>query len=89
MIEKFLKKYDGISDWRKLAHWYRGLKNAMRVLGQAGKAGGKDKESRLIKAATDYLDMARLPLAKPAKEKGNLPLNDVQDLDFHIQLDYY
>jgi len=89
IIEKFLKKYDGISGWRKLACWYRSLKNAMRTLGQVGKAGGKDKESRLIKAATDYLDMARLFLAKLEKEKQNLPLCDAKDLMLQIELEYY
>ena len=89
IIEKFLKKYDEISGWRKLACWYRGLKNAMRALGQVGKAGGKDKESRLITAATDYLNKARLFLAKLEKEKQNLPLNDMQDMALQIELDYY
>jgi len=89
IIEKSLKKYDGISGWRKLACWYRSLKNAMRTLGQVGKAGGKDKESRLIKAATDYLDMARLFLAKLEKQKQNLPLCDAKDLMLQIELEYY
>lgn len=89
IIEKFLKKYDGISGWRKLACWYRSLKNAMRTLGQVGKAGGKDKESRLIKAATDYLDLACLFLAKLEKEKQNLPLCDAKDLMLQIELEYY
>jgi len=89
VIEKFLKKYDGIGGWRKLAYWYRGLKNAMRALAQVGKAGGKDKESRLIKAATDYLEMARLFLSKLEKEKLNLPLCDAKDLALQLELEYY
>ena len=89
VIEKFLNKYNEITGWRKLACWYRGLKNAMRVLGQVGKTGGKDKDIRLLKAANDYLDKAHLFLAKLEKEKQNLPLNDMQDLDLQIQLEYY
>ncbi len=89
IIDKFLQKYQGISGWRKLAHWYRGLKNDMRALGQVGKAGGKDKQDRLIKAATDYLDKARLFLAKLEKEKANLPLCDAKDLALQIELEYY
>ncbi|MDO9153358.1 MAG: hypothetical protein Q7U47_06580 [Paludibacter sp.] len=89
LLKKFLKKYDGITGWRKLACWYKGLKNAMRTLGQVGKAGVKDKDSRLIKAAADYLDKARLFLAKLEKEKLNLPLCDAQDLALQIELEYY
>lgn len=74
IIDKFLRKYQGISGWRKLACWYRGLKNSMRALGRVGKSGGKDKQARLIKAAGDYLEKARLFLAKFEKEKPNLPL---------------
>jgi IS5 family transposase len=89
ILDKFTKKYKDIPGWRKLALWYRSLKNSMRALGQVGKGGGKDKESRLLKAATDYLAKANLFLDKLKKEKQNLPLNDLQDLNLHIQLDYY
>ena len=89
IIEKFLEKYKSITGWRKLSSWYRVLKNSMRALGQVGKAGGKDKEARLLKAATDYLDRARLFLAKLEKEKHNFPLLDVQDLGLQIELEYY
>jgi len=61
----------------------------MRALGQVGKAGGKDKEVRLQKAATDYLDKALLFLTKLEKEKTNLPFNDAQDLALQIELEYY
>ena len=45
IIGKFLCKYQDIPGWRKLACWYRGLRNAMRALAQVGKAGGKNNES--------------------------------------------
>ncbi len=89
IIDKFLHKYQDITGWRKLACWHRGLKNSMRALGQVGKAGGKDKEARLIKAASDYLEKARLFLAKLEKEKTNLPLCDAQDLVLQLELEYY
>lgn len=89
IIGKFVDKYAEITGWRKLAWWYRELKNAMRALGQVGKAGGKDKEVRLQKAATDYLDKALLFLTKLEKEKTNLPFNDAQDLALQIELEYY
>ena len=87
VIEKFLEKYNEITGWRKLASWHRGLKNAMRVLGQVGKTGGKDKDVRLLKAANDYLGKAQLFLEK--LEKQSLPLSDMQDLDLQIKLEYY
>lgn len=89
IIDKFLRKYQGISGWRKLSCWYRGLKNSMRALGHVGKSGGKDKQARLIKAANDYLEKARLFLAKLEKEKPNLPLCDVRDLTLQLELEYY
>ena len=89
ITEKFCEKYKSITGWRKLSSWYRFLKNDMRALGQVGKAGGKDKEARLLKAATDYLDKARLFLAKLEKEKHNFPMSDMQDLGFLLELEYY
>jgi len=89
ITEKFCKKYKSIAGWRKLSSWYRVLKNDMRALGQVGKAGGKDKETRLLKATTNYLDKARLFLAKLEKEKHNFPMLDMQDLGFLLELEYY
>jgi len=89
ILDKFLKKHHGMTGWRKLPFWYRDLKNAMRALGQVGKAGGKDKALRLMKAATDYLKKARLFLAKLEKGKLTLPLCDAQDLALQIELEYY
>jgi len=89
IIEKFLEKYKSIPGWRKLSSWYRVLKNSSRALGQVGKAGGKDKEVRLLQAATDYLNKAQLFLAKLEKGKRNFPLSDVQDLGLQLELEYY
>lgn len=89
IIAKFINKYSNITGWRKLSLWHRTLKNAMRALGQVGKTGGKDKELRLVKAATEYLRIARLFLEKLEKEKGCLPLLDTQDCSLQIELEYY
>lgn len=89
IIEKFISKYSSIGGWRKLFLWYRSLKNAMRALGQVGKTGGKDKELRLVKAATEYLKIARLFLEKLEREKERLPLFDIQDLSLLMELNYY
>jgi len=74
ILGKFIKKHKHITGWRKMGFWYRRLKSGMRTLGQVGKSGGKGKEERLLQAATDYLETARLFLGKLKKEKPNLPL---------------
>ncbi len=89
IMGKFIKKYKHLTGWRKLGFWYRSLKSKMRALGQVGKSGGKGKEERLLKAATDYLDTARLFLDKLKKEKPNLPLGDTRDFELHLELEYY
>ncbi len=89
ILGKFLKKYKHVTGWRKIGFWYRSLKSEMRALGQVGKSGGKGKEERLLQAATDYLDTARLFLDKLKKEKTNLPLGDTRDFELHLELEYY
>ena len=89
ILGKFIKKYKHLTGWRKLGFWYRSLKSSMRALGQVGKSGGKGKEERLLQAATDYLDTARLFLDKLKKEKPNLPLGDMRDFVLQQELEYY
>lgn len=89
IMGKFIKKYKHVTGWRKRGYWYRSLKSKMRALGQVGKSGGKGKEERLLQAATDYLDTARLFLDKLKKEKPNLPLGDTRDFELHLELEYY
>jgi len=89
ILGKFLKKYEHVTGWRKIGFWYRSLKSEMRALGQVGKSGGKGKEERLLQAATDYLETARLFLDKLKKEKPNLPLSDTRDFELHLELEYY
>jgi hypothetical protein len=89
IMGKFIKKYKHVTGWRKRGYWYRSLKSKMRTLGQVGKSGGKGKEERLLQAATDYLDTARLFLDKLKKEKPNLPLGDTRDFELHLELEYY
>jgi len=89
IMGKFIKKYNHITGWRKMGFWHRSLKSGMRTLGQVGKSGGKGKEERLLQAATDYLDTARLFLEKLKKEKPNLPLSDTRDFVLQLELEYY
>jgi hypothetical protein len=89
ILGKFIKKYEHVTGWRKIGFWYRSLKSEMRTLGQVGKSGGKGKEERLLQAATDYLDTARLFLSKLKKEKPNLPLRNTRDFVLQPEPEYY
>ena len=89
ILGKFIRKYKHLTGWRKMGFWYRSLKSGMRALGQVGKSGGRGKEERLLQAATDYLDTARLFLDKLKKEKPNLPLGDTRDFVLQQELEYY
>jgi hypothetical protein len=89
IMGKFIRKYKNVTGWRKLGYWHRSLKSKMRALGQVGKSGGKGKEERLLQAATDYLDTARMFFDKLKKEKLNLPLCDTRDFELHQELEYY
>lgn len=89
IIEKITNKHSNISGWRKLSFWHRLLKSAMRVLGQVGKTGGKDKDKRQQKAAAEYLKIAKLFLQKLELEKVKLPIQDTNDLLLHQELEYF
>jgi hypothetical protein len=60
-IAKFMDKYPGeVEGWRKIHHWYRRMKNAMRAVGKATSSGGRNKEDRIEKAVCYYLSIARV-----------------------------
>jgi transposase, IS5 family len=88
-IESVIKRYSEITGWRKLSDWYRSLKNKMRALGQASKPGGKNRDERVEKAATQYLQKAKLFAEKIKKERVNFPINDYKDIALSYALDYY
>ena len=89
MITKFINKHLNLSGWRKLNYWRRELKNKMRALAQVGRKGGQNKNTRLLKAANNYIETAKLFLEKLENEKHNFPLSDLKDLDLHMELEYY
>ncbi len=89
MITKFINKHLNLSGWRKLNYWRRELKNKMRALAQVGRKGGQNKKTRLLEAANNYIETAKLFLDKLENEKHNFPLSDLKDLDLHIELEYY
>jgi hypothetical protein len=89
MITKFINKHLNLTGWRKLNYWRRELKNKMRALAQVGRKGGQNKKTRLLKAANNYIETAKLFLDKLENEKHNFPLSDLKDLDLHMELEYY
>jgi len=84
----FVKKYN-LSSWRKIKNWNRDIKGLMRELGKANASGGKNKEDRVQKAASSYLQKARLLLAKLQVEMPTFPIYDAQDLTLVYQLENY
>jgi len=56
----------GISGWRKSASWKSEIKSSFRITSRAGKGGGKNKEERVQKAASNYLFICD-KLAKKAR----------------------
>jgi len=79
MVSKFVKKYNGIEEWRKHKNWGAELKGFMRELGKASSSGGKNKEKRLKKATSKYLKKARLLSVKLKCSVSKLPINDNSD----------
>ena len=59
VIESMLENGLLQGNWRKLKDWHRKLKNGMRNVGEISRKGGKDKEARLKKAVSQYLNIAR------------------------------
>lgn len=89
MVDKFLKKYPGICEWRKKGDWYRQLKNLMRAVGKASSSGGKGKEQRVKRAVRYYLSKARALQDKLERSKEDLPTGDIMDVLIHLELDRY
>jgi hypothetical protein len=48
-----------VAGWRKRGNWRGELKKLMRTVGQTSGSGGKNKEDRVKKAATEYVKKAR------------------------------
>jgi len=52
-------KNGGLTGWRKLKDWRRRLKGLERQSSKAAFGGGKNKEARVERAVTDYLQVAQ------------------------------
>jgi len=89
VVEYFIEKYPQLSGWRKLKNWRSALKGMMREVGRISKSGGKNKDEKLQKATTLYLDKCRLLQHKLVFEKKYFPVNTEIDLAKHCALDHY
>lgn len=89
VIEKFQKKYDQLTGWRKIGNWQSELKGLMREFGKSSSSGGKNKDVRVKASASKYLNKARSLTRKIEKQKGELPINDPIDLGLICALEHY
>jgi hypothetical protein len=88
-IEKFLKKHESISGWRKLPNWRTEIKGLMRELGKASSSGGKGKQERVISSAERYIKKTSSFLSKLESESKFFPLEDYEDLGLIISLEIF
>jgi len=75
-ITKYVQKYEEIKGWRKMDDWQFQLKGLMRELGKASASGGKNKDKRIKKAATNYWDKANTLAKKVEVAIQSFPIAD-------------
>lgn len=61
----------------------------MRAVGQANQNGSKNKETRLLIAVSEYLDVTQSFKKNFAKQELELPLIDLDDIAMSYDLEYY
>jgi hypothetical protein len=88
-ISKFVDKYGEIKGWRKMGDWRLQMKGLMREVGRASASGGKNKEKRLKKAATEYLHKANILANKIEASTKSLPKEDTVDLAVSLAIASY
>jgi IS5 family transposase len=88
-VSKFVDKYCEIKEWRKLGDWRLQLKGLMRELGRACASGGKNKDKRIKKAATEYLAKANTLAKKIESATKNFPIEDMVDLAESMAITHY
>ncbi len=89
MVDKFLKKHEGIPGWRKVNNWRYEMKGLMREVGKTSSSGGKNKGVRLEKAAKKYLTKSTALVDKLKSAISLFPVNDMGDLILHISLEQF
>ena len=89
VVRDLKEKHCQIGGWRKWNDWFKSLKNWSRAIGQIAARGGKNKEVALTKATAAYLEKGNLLLLKLKESKKSFPLNDVEDLSLHLNLEVF
>ncbi|PKP45203.1 MAG: ISNCY family transposase [Bacteroidetes bacterium HGW-Bacteroidetes-11] len=88
-VSKFVEKYGEIKGWRKLGDWRFQVKGLMRELGRASASGGKNKDKRIKKAATEYLQKANILAQKIETATKYFPKEDTVDLAESLAITHY
>lgn len=88
-VSKFVDKYGEIKGWRKMGDWRLQVKGLMRELGRASASGGKNKDKRIKKAATAYLQKANILAKKIEAATKSFPKEDTIDLAESLAITYY
>lgn len=88
-VSKFVDKYGKIEGWRKMGNWRLQVKGLMRELGRASASGGKNKDKRIKKAATEYLQKANILAKKIEATTKYLPKEDTVDIAESLAITHY
>jgi len=88
-VSKFVNKYGAIKGWRKMDDWRLQVKGLMRELGRASASGGKNKDKRIKKAATEYLQKANTLAKKVEDAIKKFPIEDAADLAESLAITHY
>ncbi len=88
-VSKFENKYGAIKGWRKMGDWRLQVKGLMRELGRASASGGKNKDKRIKKAATEYLQKASILSKKIETAIQSFPVADTADLAESLAITHY
>jgi hypothetical protein len=88
-VSKFENKYGAIKGWRKMGDWRLQVKGLMRELGRASASGGKNKDKRIKKAATEYLQKASILAKKIETAIQSFPVEDTADLAESLAITHY
>lgn len=88
-VSKFVNKYGEIKGWRKMGDWRFQVKGLMRELGRASASGGKNKDRRIKRAATGYLQKANILANKIEAATKCFPKEDTVDLAESLAITHY
>jgi len=86
---KLLKINSSHKGWRKFANWQYTLKGLIRELGKANASGGKNKVTRVKKAAKKVINKSNKLLLKLETLLKELPFETRADFSITLSLEHY